>query len=116
MRHIHTISFQHAVEGIITAFKSQPNFRVHALAAVVVVMAGWYWQLNSSEWAVLVFTIALVVVAELINTAVEATVDLLVEQHNHYAKIAKDVAAGAVLVSAVASVIVGIFIFLPKII
>lgn len=116
MKHVHTISFKHAFAGLLTAFKTQPNFRVHTFAAILVILAGYLFSINPAEWIILVFAIGLVMVAELINTAIEATVDLLTSQHNQYAKIAKDVAAAAVLLSAGISVLIGLIIFLPKII
>lgn len=116
MKHRHTISFKHAFEGIGVAFRTQPNFRIHLLAATSVLAAGYFYNLSPTEWLILILTMAMVIITELINTAIEATVDLLTDQHHHYAKVAKDVAAGAVLLAAATSIIVGAFIFLPKII
>ena len=116
MRHIHTISFKHAFNGLRVAFFTQPNFRVHTLAATTVIIAGLYFHLSLFEWFILVLTIGLVIVAELINTAIEAVVDLHTNQYNHFAKIAKDVAAAAVLMTAITSLILGLLIFLPKLI
>lgn len=115
MRHIHTISFKHAFDGLRVAASTQPNFRVHMLATIIVILAGYYYQISTTEWLLLTLTIGSVLVAELFNTAIESVVDLLTQQHNHFAKNAKDVAAAAVLMSAFISIIVGIVIFLPKI-
>lgn len=111
----HTISFKHAIDGIIIAFKTQPNFRIHTLAAICIILAGIFYSLSLTEWTSLSLVMALVIITELINTSIEATVDLLTAQHHQYAKIAKDVAAGSVLLAAIASIVVGALIFLPKI-
>jgi diacylglycerol kinase len=114
MKHVHHISFKHATNGLFTAIKTQPNFRVHLLACLVVIVFGYYLSLSSTEWLVLILTMMIVVVTELINTAIEATVDLLTSEHHLLAKTAKDVAAGAVLMAAISSLIIGIIIFIPK--
>ena len=116
MKHQHAISFKHATHGIITAFTTQPNFRIHTLIGLAVIISGYFLAISTQEWLILVLTMTFVVVTELINTSIEAVVDLITEQHNQYAKIAKDVAAAAVLSSAISSIIIGLIIFLPKII
>lgn len=112
----HTISFRHAFDGIKEAFTNQPNFRVHCLAGVMVVAVGWFFRLSAIEWLIITFTIMWVILAEMMNTMIEALVDLITEEYRQSAKIAKDVAAGTVLLSAVGAIIVAIIIFLPKII
>ena len=112
--HHHTISFKHAAEGVGHAFRSQPNFRVHCLIAILVLIAGWYYRLSSLEWGIIVFTILWVLLSEMMNTVVESMVDLITTEYRQQAKIAKDVAAGMVLIGAVGSIIIGIIIFLPK--
>lgn len=109
----HTISFRHALDGVIYTITTQPNFRVHLIAAVIAVSAGFYFGLTSAEWSVIIFTIGLVLVAEMINTSIESVVDLAAEQFHQLAKVAKDVSAGMVLVTAVMAVITGLLIFLP---
>ena len=85
--------------------------RFHLLAACLVIGAGFFTGLSPLQWAVLALTIAAVISAELINTAIEAVVDLVSPDHHHLAKAAKDTAAGAVLVVSAAAVIVGLIIF-----
>ncbi len=109
----HHISFKHAWDGIKYAFSTQPNFRVHTLIAAAVLAAGIFLHLSSFEWLVLLFTITLVLVAEMINTSLESMTDLLGRQITPEAKVTKDVAAGMVLIAAVMSVIVGLVIFIP---
>jgi len=112
---IHTISFRHAIDGIAYVFKTQPNFRFHSFATVVVLLAALLLRVTWLEIIVLLFTIMLVLIAEMLNTSVEAVTDMVTTKQNHYAKISKDVAAGMVLMSACLSAIVGIIIFLPYI-
>lgn len=88
--------------------------RIHLFSAVIVVIAGVLTGISITEWLVLIITIALVIGSEMINTAIEAVVNLASPEYHPLAKQAKDVAAGAVLVFAVASVIIGLLIFLPK--
>ena len=111
----HTIPFKNAFAGLAHAFHSQPNFRVHCFIATIVVSAGIVFQLTPLEWALLLFTIIWVLLAEMINTAIESMVDLITTDYRQDAKVAKDVAAGAVLLGALGSIIIGLIIFLPKI-
>ncbi len=112
-RRIHIISFKHAWDGIVYSFLSQPNFQVHAFFTLLVVCAGRYFSIGSGEWIVLIFTIAMVFVAEMVNTSIECMTDLLTPDYHIAAKRAKDVSAGMVLVTAIFAVIIGAVIFLP---
>lgn len=107
-------SFQFAAQGIGTALKREQNIRFHVAAAVVVVLAGFLTDLSYMEWLVIVLLIGGMVALELINSAIERVVDLATSELHPLAKQAKDMAAGAVLVFAVASAIIGLLIFLPK--
>ncbi len=106
-------SFGYAFQGIVTATKEQ-NLRFHILSAIIVIIAGAMTRLSITEWLIIIFVIALVIGAELINSSIERVVDLASPEIHPLAKEAKDIAAGAVLVFAVASVIIGLLIFLPK--
>lgn len=106
-------SFGYALYGIFSAMKEQ-NMRIHILSAFIVVAAGLVTGLSYLEWLVLIIIIALVIGAEMMNTAIESIVDLASPEIHPLAKQAKDIAAGAVLVFALASVIIGLLIFLPK--
>lgn len=106
-------SFTFAIQGIITAAKDQ-NMRFHLISAVVVIIAGLITGLSITEWLILILMISLVISAEMINTAIERVVDLASPSIHPLAKDAKDIAAGAVLVFAVSSVIIGLLIFIPK--
>lgn len=112
--HKHHISFKHAFDGIIVALKTQPNFRIHLAVSLLAVILGFVLGITKAEWAIITLTIICGLAIELINTAIEFTVDLLTDQHHILAKHAKDTAAGAMLVFAIGSLLVGCFIFLPK--
>lgn len=107
------IGYNHAFEGLIYTAKTQLNFKIHLLVGIVVLMAGKFLGISRFEWFILLQTIALVIIAELVNTAVESVTDLITIKFSHHAKVAKDVAAAAVLVSAIYAVIVGLIIFSP---
>ena len=105
--------FEHAIEGIITAFREERNMRCHTAALLVVTLLGFLTGLWAMEWALLVFCFGLVIGAEMVNTAIERTVDLAMPHRHPLAKAAKDIAAGAVLVAAATSAVVGMLIFIP---
>jgi len=90
--------------------------RIHGYIAIAAILAGFLLKISASDWLALVIVISFVFILELINTSIETLVDLYTTEYHHLAKIAKDTAAGAVLVAAAVSVCVGLIIFLPKII
>lgn len=104
-------TFRYAIEGIGYGLKTQRNLRVHVICAVLAAGAAAFFHLTPTKWAVLLLTIALVIALELINTAIESVVDLASPDIHPLAKAAKDTAAGAVLVSAIFAVIIGIVLF-----
>jgi len=106
-------AFGHAFRGWGHVLKTQQNAWIHSLVATAVILLGLWLQLPARDWAVLVLTIAMVFMAEFINTAIEAVVDLASPVHHPLAKVGKDVGAGAVLVSALAAVLIGLLILGP---
>lgn len=106
-------SFGYAIEGVGAACKEQ-NFQSHLLSAVIVFGAGYFTGLSRIEWFIVLLLIALMFALEMVNTAIERVVDLASPDIHPLAKQAKDIAAGAVLVFAVFSAIIGLLIFLPK--
>lgn len=108
-------SFKYAFEGIFAALKTEQNMKIHFLIIILVIIFGTILKITKIEWIICIILFAFVISLELINTAIENTVDLITTEKNPKAKIAKDVAAGAVLVSAIASAIIGLIIFIPKI-
>ncbi|MFW6358720.1 MAG: diacylglycerol kinase family protein [Chroococcales cyanobacterium] len=108
------LSFKYAGAGVYYAFVTQRNFRIHVFMSVLAISLGVFLQISSVELAVVGLTSALVLTFELLNTAIESVVDLTVKQSYHeLAKTAKDCAAGAVLISAIAALLVGILILFP---
>lgn len=110
------LSFIYPIKGLRYAYRNEQNLAVDVGVALLVTIAGFIFKLNLVEWAILALTIGLVISCELINTAIEAVVDLVTEDYHPLAKVAKDTAAAAVFVFAIIAVIVGLIIFLPKVI
>jgi diacylglycerol kinase (ATP) len=107
------LSFRYAFAGIGYLLWTQRNAKIHTALGVAAVVLGFLLRIERGEWLALVLTIVLVLAAEGVNTAVEAAVDLASPAYHPLAKVAKDVAAGTVLLTAIGAVIVGIIIFLP---
>lgn len=107
-------SFNCAFEGVVYAFKTQRNIRIHFLAAGIVLLVSLVLKLTKLEILMLLTTIAFVIVTEMINTAIEVAIDMITREQHPLAAIAKNVAAGAVLVASFLAVIVGYLIFFPK--
>lgn len=108
------VSFQYAWAGLTYAFATQRNFRVHTIIGTIAISLGLFLRIPGFELALIGLTIGLVLTLELLNTAIEAVVDLAVDtQYHELAKIAKDCAAGAVMVSALAAVMVAALLLLP---
>lgn len=109
-------SFKYAFEGVHRELKEEQNLKIHILIMSLVIIAGFTLKLSPMEWIICIILFGFVIALELINTAIELTVDLAMPEIHPKAKAAKDIAAAAVLVSATCSVIIGLIIFLPKII
>ncbi|MCY9222915.1 diacylglycerol kinase family protein [Bacillus licheniformis] len=108
------MSFSNAFTGIIKTFISERNFRIHCGAAILVIACGFFFRLTLIEWTVILILIGGMLALELMNTAVEHTVDLFTKENHPLAKAAKDAAAGAVCVFAAVSCMIGLLIFLSK--
>jgi diacylglycerol kinase (ATP) len=106
-------SFRHAFAGWWHVVRTQPNAWIHAAASVLAVGLGWWLELPRTDWGLIVMAIVLVWLAEFLNTALEAVVDLVSPQSHPMAKIAKDVGAAAVLICAGAAVIIGLLVLGP---
>lgn len=113
----HTLvqSFGFAFEGLRAAVTKGRNFRIQLVMAALASILGVYLKLSSSEWLDLVIVAVLVLILELVNTSIEALVDLVSPEIREKAKLAKDVSAATVLVASIGSVVVGALLFLPKI-
>ena len=108
-------SFKYAIEGIISSFKTERNMKLYVLAMTLVILLGFIIRLSRLEWIICIILFAIVIAGELFNTAIETTVDIAMPQRNEKAKLAKDISAGAVLIVAIGSLIIGGIIFIPKI-
>ncbi len=106
-------SFRYAIAGLAYVFRTQRNARIHAIISLGVIALGLWLGISGSEWAVLILAMMVVWVAEFINTAFEAHVDLTTPDEHDGAKVAKDIAAAAVLIGAIGAVIVGLLILGP---
>ena len=109
-------SFKYAIEGIISSFKTERNMKIHVLAMTVVIALGFFFKLDKIEWCFIIIAIASVISAELFNTAIETVVDIVSPERNPKAKLVKDIAAGAVLVVAIGTAIIGFIILGPRVI
>lgn len=109
-------SFKYAADGVTEAFNNEPNFRIHVIVGVIVMVFAFVLRFTPTEWAILFLTETFVIAMELINTSLEAIVDIVSPEKRQKARIAKDVSAAFVLLSAIAAVAVGIVLFLPKIV
>ena len=107
-------SFGYAFQGIFNTIRTDRNIKIHCVAAILVTIFGIWLQISKTEWMICFILFGLILALELVNTAVEATVDLFTEERKPLAKKAKDAAAGAVLVAAIFAAVIGILIFIPK--
>ena len=107
-------SFRYAFEGILHAIKTERNFKLHLIATVIVITSGLVTGLEFVEWYIIIILIGGMLALELLNSAIERAVNLVTLERLPLAKHVKDLAAGAVLVFAITSAIIGLFIFLPK--
>jgi diacylglycerol kinase len=106
-------SFKWAFEGIVAGLIAERNMKIHVAVMLLVIFFGLYFQISKVEWLVCITMFILVISLELINSAIEKTVDLCKPEISDYAKYIKDVGAGAVLVSAIGASIIGLLIFIP---
>ncbi|OGM10488.1 hypothetical protein A2159_03165 [Candidatus Woesebacteria bacterium RBG_13_34_9] len=116
LRHDTIKSFSYAFQGIRSAYKNEPNLTIHTIFAFFAILVGALLGVSRVEWLILIFTIFYVITLELLNTVLEALVDLVSPEIKPYAKIAKDVSAACVLLAALMSIAIGLIIFIPRII
>lgn len=112
----HHISFKNALEGLLWAFSTQPNFKIHFALSVISVILGVILEISTIEMTILLLTIFFGLAVEMVNTAIESMTDLITSEYRESAKIAKDVAAGMMLLTAIGATVIASLIFLPKII
>lgn len=109
-------SFKYAFQGIFLLLKSQPNSWFHSLATVIVILLGLYLKITRAEWCLLILTIIFVWMAETFNTAIEFLCDTITCENHPLIEKAKDLAAGAVLITAIGAIVMGGLIFIPYLI
>ncbi|MBI5219370.1 MAG: diacylglycerol kinase family protein [Bacteroidia bacterium] len=109
-------SFGPAFRGFGILFKNEHNSRIHVSVALMVVVLGFLMEVSPVEWCLLIFAIGMVFITELINSAIENQIDMVVKDFNQKAGNAKDMAAAAVLMAAIASAVIGLIIFVPKVV
>ncbi len=107
--------FGYAAKGLAEAISSQFNIRFHFVATVIAIGMSFYFSLSITEWCFIILSIAIVWIAELLNTAIEYITDFVSPEYNHIAGKVKDIAASSALVAAIASAAIGLIIFIPKI-
>lgn len=108
-------SFNNAINGIISAIRSERNMKIHLTAAALVLFLSLFYDLTRVEFLIVCMTIAIVIICELFNTAIEVVIDTLIGIYHPKAKVVKDTAAGAVFIAAVLSILVGYFIFFDRV-
>ncbi len=109
-------SFKYAFQGMFSALKTERNLKIHVTIMILVIIAGIVLKISKIEWIICIILFGLVIGGEMLNSAIETVVDIAMPDINLKAKFAKDAAAGAVLVFAIASAIIGFMIFGPKLI
>jgi len=107
--------FKFAINGLVYAIRTQLNVRVQLFSVLIVAVAGFCYQISSLEWLAVVICIGAVLLAELMNTAIETLVDMVSPEFNTKAGLVKDIAAAAVLITALMALAVALIIFVPKI-
>lgn len=112
-KRLHVISFKYAFQGVLSALKEEPNLKFHLLFGLTVILSSYILKISQRDWMIIIFLIGFVVAVELTNTAIEAVVDHVIQSTHPGAKLAKDISAGAVLVAAITSAIIGLIVFYP---
>ena len=106
-------SFRYACEGLISTYRSEQNFRLQVAVSVLVIAASFYFGISRKEWVIVLLVICLVLLLELLNTALEKVMDILKPKIHHYVKLIKDVMAAAVFLASLFAIIIGVLIFWP---
>lgn len=106
-------SCKYSIEGLIYAYKYEQSMWIHAIATIIAIIIGLFFQIKLSEWAIVFIALGIILSVELINTAIEAVVDLVTLEVNPLAKIAKDCGSAATFVLSIVAVIICLFVFVP---
>jgi diacylglycerol kinase (ATP) len=106
-------SFDYAFKGMVHAMRTQHNIWIHLLITGLLIFLGFYYNLNSIEWSLILISIGMVLGMEIINSAIEGLTDMVSPEYDHFAGKVKDMAAGGVLFAALTAAIVGVIVFYP---
>lgn len=109
-------SIKYSVDGLVNAYQNEQSLWLHAMCTIIIVILGFALQISFIQWAIIVIALVIVLAVELLNTAIEATVDLVTKEIHPLAKVAKDCGSAAAFVSSIMVFIICCFIFIPKII
>jgi diacylglycerol kinase len=109
-------AFRNAFNGLAYVFKSQRNAKIHFCATILVIAAGFFLHISTFEWIAVLFAIGLVLASECFNTALEKLTDLVTSDYHELARLSKDSSAAAVLVSSLIAAVIGLIVFLPRVI
>lgn len=110
------LSFKYAFNGLRILITEEPNAVLHALAAVCVLLLGYFLHISVTEWIAVVFAVGLVITIEIINTAIENTADFISPGKHEMIRKIKDLSAAGVLISVITAIIIGLLVFVPKIV
>ena len=111
----HAKSFKYALQGIFHALVNEPNFRIQVIIVVIATIFGFHFKIKNLEWGLLVLSMGILLMAEVLNTVVEETVDFFIKDFDEGAKVIKDLSAGFVLITSIACLIILILIFYPHV-
>lgn len=107
-------SFGYAFNGLKILFKEEHNARIHLLATIIVIGLAWFFKISSLEWIAILFAVGFVIVTEILNTAIENVSDFISPEKHDAIKKIKDLSAGAVLISSIIALVIGVIVFIPK--
>lgn len=108
-------SIKNSINGYIYAYTNEQSLTIHAILTIIVLFTGFYFKISKMQWAILVIVMSIVIIAELLNTAIEATIDLVTDKYHELAKIAKDCASAAVFTASLLAAGLYLYVFIPQI-
>jgi diacylglycerol kinase len=108
-------SFHYALKGLVKTFREEQNLKVQTIVGLIVILLAWQFKVSRLEWLILIFVISLVILMEIVNSALERVTDVLKPRINGYVKEIKDIMAAAVMLASIVAVVVGLIIFWPYI-
>lgn len=109
-----TNSIKNSLNGLIYAYLNEQSLTLHAVLTIIVLISGFYFHISKMQWAILVVVMAIIMIAELLNTAIEAVVDMVTDKYHPLAKIAKDCASAAAFIASVLAIGLYLYVFVPK--